>query len=72
MALDARLWTEDAKSKLYGDNAPAYQAAVFEQYKICIEMADRVSQRRGPTNTFFLTLNTAIFTANWSVLAAQA
>src|SRR5262249_9078437 len=26
-------------------------------------MADRISQRRGLTNTFFLTLNTAIFTA---------
>jgi hypothetical protein len=25
-------------------------------------MADRISSRRGLTNTFFLTLNTAIFT----------
>ncbi len=31
--------------------------------KIYVEMADQVSQRRGLTNTFFLTLNTAIFTA---------
>ena len=63
MALDARLWTEDAKSKLYGGDSAAYQAAILEQYKIYVEMADRVSQRRGLTNTFFLTLNTAIFTA---------
>ena len=28
-----------------------------------VEMADRIIQRRGLTNTFFLTLNTAIFTA---------
>jgi hypothetical protein len=26
-------------------------------------MADRISARRGPTNTFFLTLNTLVFTA---------
>jgi hypothetical protein len=63
VALDARLWTEDAKSKLYGGDSAAYQAAILEQYKIYVEMADRVSQRRGLTNTFFLTLNTAIFTA---------
>jgi hypothetical protein len=35
----------------------------LEQYKIYVEMADRISARRGMTNTFFLTLNTAIFTA---------
>jgi hypothetical protein len=36
-------------------------AALLEQYKIYVEMADRISARRGLTNTFFLTLNTAIF-----------
>jgi hypothetical protein len=35
---------------------------LLEQYKIYVEMADRVSARRGLANTFFLTLNTAIFT----------
>lgn len=34
----------------------------LEQYKIYVEMADRISARRGMTNTYFLTLNTAIFT----------
>lgn len=63
MTLDGRLWTEDALDKLYGGDAAAYQSAVLEQYKIYVEMADRVSQRRGFANTFFLTLNTAIFTA---------
>jgi hypothetical protein len=63
LALDVRLWTEDAKDKFYSSDAAAYQAAVLEQYKIYVEMADRISQRRGLTNTFFLTLNTAIFTA---------
>ena len=62
-SLDASLWTEDAKASLYGGDATAYQAAILEQYKIYVKMADRISQRRGLTNTFFLTLNTAIFTA---------
>src|SRR5262245_6084004 len=34
----------------------------MDQWKLCVEMADRISARRGLTNTFFLTLNTAIFT----------
>ena len=44
MAVDARLWTEDAKNLSAGDTI-AYQAVILEQYKICVEMADRVSQR---------------------------
>lgn len=35
----------------------------FEQYKLYVELADRVSARRAVANTFFLTLNTAVFTA---------
>jgi hypothetical protein len=35
---------------------------VLEQYKIYVEMADRISTRRGVTNTFFLTLNTGFAT----------
>jgi hypothetical protein len=35
---------------------------VLEQYRIYVEMSDRVSSRRGIANTFFLTLNTLIFT----------
>lgn len=32
----------------------------LELYKLAVEMADRVSARRAITNTFFLTLNTAL------------
>ncbi|WP_426562579.1 RipA family octameric membrane protein [Angustibacter sp. McL0619] len=60
MALEDRLWNEDALARYGGDRA-AQQGALLEQYKLYVEMADRVSQRRGLTNTFFLTLNTAIF-----------
>jgi hypothetical protein len=42
--------------------ATTYESAVLEQYRLYVEMADRVSARRGLTNSFFLTLNTGIFT----------
>lgn len=32
----------------------------FEIYKIAVEMADRISARRGLANSFFLTINTAV------------
>ncbi len=41
----------------YGDN---YRPHLLEQYKLYVEMADRVSQRRATANTFFLTLNTGL------------
>jgi hypothetical protein len=41
-------------------DAERYQAQLLEQYKICVEMADRISARRQTANTFFLTLNTAL------------
>jgi hypothetical protein len=59
--LRRRLWNHPAN----GDAQhwpPGYEAAVLEQYKIYVEMADRVSQRRALANTFFVSLNTAIFT----------
>jgi len=36
---------------------------IFEQYKLYVEMADRVSQRRMNANTFFIAANTLLFTA---------
>lgn len=40
-----------------------YSRVLLEQYKIYIGMADRISARRGSTNSFFLALNSSIFTA---------
>ncbi len=37
-----------------------YQDHLFEQYKLYVEMADRLSERRMVANTFFLTLHTLI------------
>ncbi|MGH3822231.1 MAG: RipA family octameric membrane protein [Pseudonocardiaceae bacterium] len=56
------LWTSGVPPA-WDEQDPAYRTAVLEQYKIYVEMADRISNRRGLTNTFFLTLNTVIFTA---------
>lgn len=58
-----RLWNQAVSAASYEGAGEKYQAAILEQYKLYVEMADRVSQRRGLTNTFFLTLNTTIFTA---------
>ena len=33
---------------------------ILEQYKLYVEMADRISSRRGTANTFFLSLNGSI------------
>jgi hypothetical protein len=56
------LWNDAVRSGNYEQGGERYQAAILEQYKLYVEMADRVSSRRGLTNTFFLTLNTLIFT----------
>jgi len=37
-----------------------YHDHVFEQYKLYVEMADRISARRATANTFFLTANTVL------------
>ena len=34
----------------------------FEQYKLAVEMADRISARRATANSFFATINTALAT----------
>jgi hypothetical protein len=41
----------------YGEN---YQQHLLEQYKLVVEMADRVSTRRMQANTFFLGINTGV------------
>ena len=41
----------------YGEK---YQDHLLEQYKLFIEMADRVSQRRDQSNRFYVTFVSAI------------
>jgi hypothetical protein len=58
----AHLWNAEVTSESYRGDAERYQSAILEQYKLCVEMADRISARRALANAFFLTLNTGAFT----------
>jgi hypothetical protein len=60
--VDDSLWVGDASNEWTARDVN-YRSTVLEQYKIYVEMADRVSARRAAANAFFLTLNTAIGTA---------
>lgn len=40
-----------------------YHAHLLEQYKLFVAMTDKTSERRLTTNSFFLTLNSALITA---------
>lgn len=42
------------------DSSGTASAQHMELYKLAVEMADRVSARRGNTNAFFVTVNTAL------------
>ncbi|WP_439428078.1 RipA family octameric membrane protein [Micromonospora sp. LA-10] len=56
------VWNDSVAAEQYTGATEKYQAAILDQYKMYVEMADRISARRGLTNTFFLTLNTLILT----------
>jgi hypothetical protein len=45
---------------------------LFEQYKLAVEMADRISARRGAANAFFATGNAALLAAIESLELALA
>ena len=51
-----RLWNDAPDKMVTESRATTYDSAVLEQYRLYVEMADRVSARRGLTNSFFLTL----------------
>jgi len=57
------VWNARVDVEVFANEASrAYLATVLEQYKSYVETADRVSARRGLTNTFFLSINTVIVT----------
>lgn len=62
------LWNESVGPPCYDDTTAKYQDAILEQYKLCVEMADRVSARRNLANTFFLSLNSIVITTLTIVL----
>jgi hypothetical protein len=69
------LWNSGISEASYTAASEKYRAAILEQYKIYVEMADRISARRALANTFFLTLNTAVFAvfgSLWSIKPAAS
>ena len=52
---------EDERAEVAGQLAAAELTEhYFELYKLAVEMADRISARRGVANSFFLTVSTGI------------
>lgn len=60
--LREQLWSHQSNPTRSNAQPETHLAILLEQYKLYVEMADRVSARRALTNTFFLTLNSAVFT----------
>lgn len=60
---DIKLWTLLGEESEYLKNKLLFQNHVLEQYKMYVEMADRISGRRNLANVFFLTLHTTIIGA---------
>lgn len=51
---------ERQPKETYGEN---YNAHLLEQYKLYVEMADRISGRRMLANSFFVSIHTALIAA---------
>jgi len=56
-----RLFNQSVSAEDYGKDK--HHDHLLEQYKLYVEMADRISQRRAIANTFFVTINTAMIAA---------
>lgn len=61
--MENNLWNIVDDNSGYKNKVELYQNHILEQYKIYVEMADRISTRRNLANVFFLTLNTLCITA---------
>lgn len=58
--MEDKIWNKVDENSAYNKNQELYKNHILEQYKIYVEMADRISSRRNLANMFFLTLNTTI------------
>lgn len=54
-----KLWNEIEEGSTYPPNEK-WHSHLLDQYKLYVEMADRISQRRTSANTYFLSVNSAI------------
>ncbi len=55
----AKLWNEPKEGDQYPKNEK-WHSHLLDQYKLYVEMADRISQRRTTANSYFLSVNSAI------------
>lgn len=55
-----------------GRSIVEHAPAVFEQYRLAVEMADRLSARRGTANGFYFTVSSALLAASESLGLALA
>ena len=55
-----KLWNQISEDSEYSINKELYQNHILEQYKMYVEMADRISVRRNTANAFFLSINSTI------------
>lgn len=61
--MEENLWNDIDSKSVYGTDEKIYQEHIMEQYKLYVEMADRISARRNLANVFFLTLHTTLLGA---------
>lgn len=57
---DERLFTGFADAHIYSTNHEVRQEHLLEQYKLYVEMADKISERRQSANSYFLSVNSAL------------
>lgn len=55
LIMETRLFQKSEKE--YGNN---YKPHLFEQYKLYIQSAEKISDRRQNANNYFITINTAL------------
>ena len=55
----AKLWNEPQEGTEYPKN-DKWHGHLLDQYKLYVEMADRISSRRATANSYFLSVNSAI------------
>lgn len=53
------LWNDVPEGATYPSN-DKWHSHLLDQYKLYVEMADRISQRRTTANSYFLSVNSAI------------
>lgn len=69
--VESGVWNDARKIKALYREHEKYQEALLEQYKLYVEMADRISARRGIANTFFVTLHGGILAVIGTFLTKQ-